>query len=184
MRSAVSSRFPVRHGTRLSSTGFTLVETLVVLTVLLVIVLSFVPAMSDRLDQHRVANVANDLLAAVRQARSEALSRRARVAVAPQVGRDWGSGWRVFVDSDNDGSLDPGELVLGEFPAPPAGVSISPNFGVTFAGQYLSFDESGYPQRSGSEGLLLGRLNVRGASHERVLCVSAATVRLRPGASC
>lgn len=164
--------------------GVTLVEALVVLCVIVVLAGASLPSLATRLEQHRVASAANDLLLATRLARSESLSRRTRVAVAPIRSRDWSSGWRVFVDANNNGSFEAGDVELGLFAAPAPGVRITPYFGATFAGQYLSFDEAGYPQRAGSEGLLLGRLAVSGGGNERALCISAATVRLKTAASC
>ncbi|MEG0820492.1 MAG: GspH/FimT family protein [Burkholderiaceae bacterium] len=169
---------------RKTQRGVTLVEAIVVVAVIAVITGASLPSLASRLSQHQVAGVANDLISAARQARSEALSRRERVVVAPVTGRDWNSGWRVFVDANNNGSLDAGETVLGQFAAPPAAVRITPYFGATFAGQYLSFDEAGYPQRAGTEGLLLGRLAISSEGHERALCVSAAVVRIKATAIC
>lgn len=164
--------------------GVTLVEAIVVLMVMAVLTGAALPSLASRLEQHELAMAANDLVAAARLARSEALSRRGRVAVAPLAPRDWNSGWEVFVDANNNGARESGEEVLARFAPPPRTVRIAPYFGATFAGQYLSFDEAGYPQRAGSEGLLLGRLALSANGQERALCVSAATVRLKMSASC
>jgi type IV fimbrial biogenesis protein FimT len=164
--------------------GITLIENLVALCVAAVLTAAAIPAIGQHYARHQVANISNELVAAVRQARSEALSRRARVAVAPLALRDWNSGWEVFVDENNNGRRDAAEPLLQRFAAPPRGVRIAAAFGATFGGEYLSFDESGYPQRAGSDGLLLGRLGITGEGHARSLCVSAATVRLKNGTSC
>lgn len=175
---------PLTIATAQRQKGVTLVEAIVVLMVMVVLTGAALPSLASRLEQHELAMVANDLVAATRLARSEALSRRARVAVVPMVARDWGSGWEVFVDANNNGAREVSEQVLAKFAAPPPVVRITPYFGATFAGQYLSFDEAGYPQRAGSEGLLLGRLALSASGQERALCVSAATVRLKIGAVC
>lgn len=164
--------------------GMTLIENLVALCVAAVLTASAVPALGQYYARHQVASISNELVAAVRQARTEALSRRARVAVAPLAPRDWNSGWDVFVDENNNGRRDVGEPLLQRFAAPPSKVRIAAAFGATFAGDYLSFDESGYPQRAGSDGLLLGRLAISGEGHARSLCVSAAAVRLKNGTTC
>jgi type IV fimbrial biogenesis protein FimT len=164
--------------------GMTLIENLVALCVAAVLTASAIPALGQHLARHQVASTSNELVVAVRQARTEALSRRARVAVAPLATRDWNAGWEVFVDENNNGRRDAAEPLLQRFEAPPSTVRIVAAFGATFAGDYLSFDESGYPQRAGSDGLLLGRLAISGEGHVRSLCVSAATVRLKTGTSC
>jgi type IV fimbrial biogenesis protein FimT len=164
--------------------GMTLVESLVTLCVAAVLTASAVPAIGQHFARHQVAGTSNELVAAVRQARTEALSRRARVAVAPLATRDWNSGWEVFVDQNNNGRRDASEPLLQRSEAPPSTVRIAASFGATFGGDYVSFDESGYPQRAGSDGLLLGRLSITGEGQARSLCVSAATVRLKNGTSC
>ncbi len=60
----------------------------------------------------RVAADASDLLHAIELARAEAMTRQARVTVAP-TGSTWTSGWAVFVDSNGNRRFDVGEpLVL------------------------------------------------------------------------
>lgn len=165
--------------------GMTLIENLVTLCVAAVLTATSIPSIGQHYARHQVASTSNELVVAVRQARTEALSRRTRVAVAPLVIRDWNSGWEVFVDENNNGRRDAAELLLQRFAAPPRAVSIAAAFGATFAGDYLSFDESGHPQRAGSHGLLLGRLEIKAQEgHARALCISAATVRLKTGTGC
>ena len=98
--------------------GFTLVELMVVLGVAAILTTVALPGMQNLvLDNRRVAAV-NELVASMQLARSESITRNARVTTCPSTdGVDcaattWDSGWLVFVDDDADRRVDAGETVL------------------------------------------------------------------------
>ena len=74
--------------------GFTLIETLVVVTVLAVMMAVGLPSFTDFMRNQRVKNASFDLLSTLVLARSEAISRNAAVTVA-QTGGNWTNGWTV-----------------------------------------------------------------------------------------
>lgn len=157
--------------------GVTMIETATAACVSAVLAASALPSVSAALDAHRLTTATNDLVLAVNLARSAATAQRTRVVLAPRAGADWASGWRVFVDGNNNGSLDAGEAVVREFDAAPKGLSITPHFGTSYSGAYLSFDNMGNLRRLASGGFVLGRLVLTLGGDARSLCFSALQVR-------
>ncbi|HSI49259.1 MAG TPA: GspH/FimT family pseudopilin [Ideonella sp.] len=105
--------------------GFTLVELLVTIAVAAILTMIAAPAMQTMLATRAVAGNADDLAAALRQARSEALKRGMPVSVCasadPNAGAAacadgvWTAGWLVFTDPGADGSLDSGDSLVRAF---------------------------------------------------------------------
>lgn len=157
--------------------GVTLIETATAACVSAVLAASALPSMSAALDGHRLTTATNDLVLAVNLARSTATAQRTRVVLAPRTGADWTSGWRVFVDDNNNGRLDAGEAVVREFDAAPKGLTIAPHFGGSYSGAYLSFDNVGNLRRLSSGGYVLGRLVLAIGTEARSLCFSVLQVR-------
>lgn len=108
--------------------GVTLIEMLVVVAITGVLVSLAVPSYREMIIGNRVSSIASDLHGTFMFARSEALKRRLSVAVckssntdsvgascdgAPSAGGvGWGSGWLVFVDTNRNGELNPGEELI------------------------------------------------------------------------
>jgi type IV fimbrial biogenesis protein FimT len=157
--------------------GVTLIETAMAACVSGVLAASALPSLSSAIEAHRLTTTTNDLVLAVNLARSTATVKRTRVVLAPLVDADWTSGWRVFVDNNNDGKLDSGEDVVRDFTAAPNGVTITPHFGSSYSGDYLSFDNVGNLRRTTSGGFVLGRMMLKNADGFRSLCFSALQVR-------
>lgn len=107
--------------------GFSLVEFMVVLCVLVVGLGLGAPMFSQTMANHRMSSTVNDLVQSLHGARSEALKRGQAVAVcalapgnepacAPEG--SFADGWLVFVDRNDDGIKGgPGEVVLQQRPA-------------------------------------------------------------------
>ncbi len=93
--------------------GFTLLELLVALVVLGVLLSIAIPSFSSTLDRQRLDNAVGSLAGGLAYTRLEAVRRNRVVTIAP-IGDDWNSGWRVFIDANNDGVHDEGEEVLRE----------------------------------------------------------------------
>lgn len=75
--------------------GFTLVELMVVVTVLAVLAAVGTPSMRELVAAQRVRSVATDLHLALVKARSEAIKRNTAVTLSP-AGEDWSAGWQVL----------------------------------------------------------------------------------------
>jgi type IV fimbrial biogenesis protein FimT len=122
-------------GARADSTGFTLLELLVTLTVASILLSVAVPGFVDVIRNNRAAANANELLTALSIARSEAIKRGARVSMCRSAngtacGGTWSDGWIVFVDgAASDTAAPVVSAVLREWPAPSgaAQVTAQPN---------------------------------------------------------
>jgi type IV fimbrial biogenesis protein FimT len=163
--------------------GVTIIELLVALSITAVLMASAIPSFQGALERLQLSTTTNDLLLAVNLARTEAASRRARVAVVPQSAHNWTSGWHVFIDANDNGQLDAGEIVLRTFDAVPARLTVDATFGA-FDGHVLSFDHTALLRRPGSNGMVLGRMTVTANADVRTLCFSAASVRTVRAPTC
>jgi type IV fimbrial biogenesis protein FimT len=108
---------------KLNASGFTLIELLVTVAVIAIVLTIGVPSFHQVIMTNRMATQANDLLGSMNLARSEAVKRGQRVALcktadpfaatpACTTSGAWGQGWLIFVDNDNDATLDAGEVLL------------------------------------------------------------------------
>ena len=96
--------------------GFTLLELMVVLTIAGLLLGIGVPALGNFIRNARLTAAANDFLAELHFARSEAIKRRLPVSVCTSLNpldetptcedSDTLAGWIVFVDHNGDGDLD------------------------------------------------------------------------------
>ncbi len=113
----------MRQGSR-TSTGFTLIELIVTMAVLSIVLAIAAYSFKDLLFKGRVTSAANELVGALNLARSEAVTRGRPVVVARiGSGSSWAGGWNVFVDTNDNGTLDSGEVELRIFPALRGGVT-------------------------------------------------------------
>jgi len=99
--------------------GFTLIELMVTLAVGVVILSIGVPAFLGMMSNNQAAGYANDLVGAMRLARSEAVKRGSDVTVCASnsdqtacSGTAWNNGWIVFTDDDGSNSLGEGEMII------------------------------------------------------------------------
>ncbi len=124
-----------RHGECPAQRGFTLMELMVVLAVIAVVMGLAVPNFNLYIRNSRLTGAANDLLASVTLARSEAIKRQVPVAVCATANPDAAppacnggpfSAWVVWVDADDDWVPDDNvnEPVLERYPALHASLTI------------------------------------------------------------
>jgi type IV fimbrial biogenesis protein FimT len=109
--------------------GFTLTELIITLTIAGILMAIAVPGMGNFIKNHRLSGQANDLLADLAFARSEAIKRGATVTVCKQDATNanptcettnaapWTPGWVIFIDSTSpspnaNNQVDAGETVL------------------------------------------------------------------------
>lgn len=93
--------------------GLSLIELLITLSIAVILLTIGVPSFVDMMTSNTASSYANDLLVDINYARSEAITRGARVVVckgaATAVGTDcadanarWEHGWKVFEDCNNN----------------------------------------------------------------------------------
>ncbi|MEP6702731.1 MAG: GspH/FimT family protein, partial [Betaproteobacteria bacterium] len=90
----------------------------------------------------RVTGDSGDLLNAIELTRSEAVKRGRRVTMLPNRG-DWSAGWTIFVDTNGNRQVDPGESVILIHPAMSGTTRVIAN---TTPG-YVAFAATGMPQQ-------------------------------------
>lgn len=98
--------------------GFTLLELMVVLAIAGVLFAVGIPAMGNFIRNSRITGAANDVMAALHFARSEAIKRRLPVTLctstdlATCANSAFLTGWVAFVDTNQSGQVDAGEVML------------------------------------------------------------------------
>ena len=98
--------------------GFTVLEVLILLTVIAIVILVSVPGSTMLLERYRLKSTSNDLSEGLNTAFIEAGRRSSTVRVCPSSnGRfcrrdaDWNKGWLVFSDGNGDGLVQEFELL-------------------------------------------------------------------------
>lgn len=119
------------------STGFTLIELMVTISVLAILLAVAVPNFQSFLLNNRLATSTNELVSSLAVARSEAVKRATRVTICKSAnlnvanptcatGATWQNGWIVFVDSGIAGTVDGTDEILRVFqPAVNNGMTIT-----------------------------------------------------------
>ena len=123
--------------------GFTLVELMITLAVLVITLAIAAPAMSGFVRSSQLSGTQTELIGALMLARSEATRRGSQVGVVaatPASGAEFTNGWKVWVDANGNGVLDAGETVVREYAARKNSVTISTQGGETVA----SFKPTGF----------------------------------------
>jgi type IV fimbrial biogenesis protein FimT len=129
--------------------GFSLIELLVALTIAFIVLGVGVPGFRSLLQRQRMTASANDLLAAMLLTRSEAIQRGSRVDLVPADGRNWASGWVVYVDENDNHRPDKSDCIVFSHDAIPAGIAITAALSDSSA-QYLAYSGTGHTRTDAS----------------------------------
>ncbi|GHD18024.1 hypothetical protein GCM10007052_25190 [Halioglobus japonicus] len=153
--------------------GFTLVELMVVITVLLVLLVVAVPGLSSLIRNNQMVTDTYALRATLNNARSEAITRRARVVVCPTTdgsacvsSSDWSTGYMTFVDTDQNTVPDPNDPAEELIQWEPRSRAMEVLFDSVSGAQTVAFSSRGIAL--GSEGTFLF-CDERGAAEARGL---------------
>jgi type IV fimbrial biogenesis protein FimT len=107
------------HQGRPASGGFSLIELLVVLTLIGIVTMLAAPSFSSAFLSNKLAGYANTFVASAQLARSEAIKRDRPVHVCRSsdgascaASGSWQQGWIVWSDDNSNGALDAGEPIV------------------------------------------------------------------------
>ena len=97
--------------------GFTLVEMMIVISVLSILMSLSVPSFSAMFKRHKASGEADNMVSLIYLARSEAIKNNQVVTICRsenglECGNDWKNGWLIFVDNNRNGSKDINEKIL------------------------------------------------------------------------
>lgn len=117
--------------------GFSLIELMVTIAIVSILLTLGVPSFSAVLRNITLTTQANNFVAAINLARSEAIRRNTAVTLSATASNitqhHWESSWQIWVDSNGNGTLDNGEL-LRLFPDMGSGTLVSNTSLLRFSG--------------------------------------------------
>lgn len=116
---------------------------MVTVVVLAVILALGVPSLAGFVRTSKVRSAQSELIASLMLARSEAVKRGVTVGIAassPTTGNEFTAGWTVWVDTNVDGVVNTGELVIRDYPTLNGAVVLATAGNVT----NFAFNSSGF----------------------------------------
>ncbi len=168
--------------------GFTLIELMIVVALLAIISAFALPAFQSFIASNRLTSEANELLAGLNLARSEAVRTQRRVVlcrasatscVTTADGERW-QRWVVFVDNDADGVFDANEL-LREQVITGTTLNLVSNDALRAAGNQIAFRPDGLARAPGSLALQGAVISVCDSSGALAVTANARDVTLLSG---
>ena len=118
-----------------SSAGFSLLELMIVITILSILMGIAAPAMNSFLRNDQLTAQINTLTGHLAHARSTAVTRHQSTVLcasddqATCSSNDWADGWVLFVDVDNDADLSAADEILIQYRGLPDNISLRGSMG-------------------------------------------------------
>lgn len=132
--------------------GFTLVELMVTIALIAIMLSIAAPSFVSFQRNSELTSIANNFLAALNAARTEAMKRNMFAMVMPANNdNDWSQGWTVFVDANDNGVFDSGDVVVMQQEAPPTYITLTGNGSTAATKSYVRYDGSGFSRPMGSD---------------------------------
>ena len=137
--------------------GFTLVELIIVLTVLSLLLGFGLPGFQRLLESTRIRTQVQQLMADIVLTRSEAIKRNVQVVMCPspdyltatpQCSGTYAQGWLIFEDRDRDRRLDGGEEVIRTANSLPEGLTLTNRSATRHASELIVFRPDGTSGRN------------------------------------
>lgn len=99
--------------------GVTLVELIVTISIAGILISIAIPSFTSLINSTRLTTYANEWVASLNLARSEAVKRGVQISIRRKGGtnQNWDSGWDVFTDVNGNGALDAVDTLLKTYPA-------------------------------------------------------------------
>lgn len=174
-----------------TQTGFTLTEMMITLVVAAILLSQAVPSFMTMLQDNRIVTQANDLVASLNMARSEAVKRGDRVTVCKSndnatctAAGGWQQGWIVFTDTNDDAVFNNTDIILGTHgPLDPPTNTL--NGVVGNVANFISYNNSGFSRLVGGGGAQTGTLVLCdgrgfGASARAIVLNASGQIRTAP----
>ena len=140
---------------RLKQVGYSLFDLIIASTVASVLGVGAM-GMSSLLQDARMTAGVNQLMAELSLARGEAIKRRSAITLcasatstACQGSRKWHDGWIIFLDSNGNGGLEPGESIL-RVQESPAIKSLRLGAWGPGTGQWITYEADGTTKQNGT----------------------------------
>jgi type IV fimbrial biogenesis protein FimT len=156
--------------------GLSLIELMITLAIVGILLNLAMPSFRGLLGHNRQQTMANDLLVAIRAARTEAVLRQQPVIIHPLEG-SWSQGWRMIADVSGKGLHDPSNPVLV---VRQKGGNVKV-LGNSRLAEWVRFSPMGVPSYAGASpgnGSLYICDSVEGRLHARVVLAPSGRVRL------
>ncbi len=114
--------------------GITLLELMVVITLVGILGAMALPSMTGLLKNNRLTAQANSLIGMMQYARNEAINRGHNIVIQPLVaGTNWAQGWQVRLDVDSDGDYsDAADVVIRNSNPIEGGTLVSDNATIVY----------------------------------------------------
>jgi len=176
----------MRRNTYIGQRGFTLVELMVTVAVLVIVLAIAVPSFQAMTHRNRLTAITNEMVGALQLARVEAIRRNARVIFCPTTSGTacGGNNWRRSI------VLAPGGEVVRELQIDAGNIVVSSSASIN-TGNQISFGASGFARagtnvanRAGGLRICNTRLGSEENARDVMVNVSRVSVRNATSADC